>query len=161
MSETSFKTLPNQRCVLPSKWALGSQESSKPPSPGYVAYRTCAEAFNEAVTKLYGENKKNLKVLDLGCGTGLVGKVLKERFGFANLVGLDVSEDMLEIAKKRDIYNKFIYAYVSNERVNDIKSAEFDAVVSAGVFTIGQVRPNAFDEIIRWIKPGKSRFNGY
>ena len=115
---------------------------------------TCAEAFNEAVCELYGENKKNLKVLDLGCGTGLAGKVLKERFGFTNLVGLDVSEDMLKKARKREIYTKFIYAYVSNERVEEIKNAEFDAVVSSGVFTTGQVRPNAFDEIVRWIKPG-------
>lgn len=139
---------------FPSKWVFGSQKGSDPPSPGYVAYMTCAVAFNEAASKVYGENKKNLKVLDLGCGTGLVGKVLKERFGFLNLVGLDVSEDMLEKAEKREIYTRFIYAYVSNERVDEIRSAEFDAVVSAGVFTVGQVRPNAFDEIVRWIKPG-------
>lgn len=120
---------------------------------------TCAEALNKATSEVFGENKKNLKVLDLGCGTGLVGKVLKEKFGFTNLVGLDASEEMLEIAKNRAIYNKHISTFVTNERVNDIKTGEFDAVVSAGVFTIGLVRPNAFDEVLRWIKPGLSSVN--
>jgi len=40
--------------------------------------------------------------------------------------------------------------------MDEIESAEFDAVVAAGVVTPGQVKPNAFDEILRWIKPGES-----
>ena len=109
-----------------------------------------------AATEMHGENKKNLKILDLGCSTGIVGEPLKERFGFVNLVGLDVSEDMLKKAKEKEVYNKFVCSYVTNERMDEIESAEFDAVVAAGVVTPGQFKPNAFDEILRWIKPGES-----
>ena len=136
------------------QWALGSQETS----PGYVGHLRCADAFNAAATEIYGdEDKKNLKLLDFGCGTGLLGQVLKEKFGFNNLVGLDVSEDMLEKAKQKAIYNKLICSYVTNERIGDIENGEFDGAGSAGTVTPGQIKPHAFDEILRWIKPGNCR----
>ena len=91
----------------------------------------------------------------MGCGTGLAGKLLKEKFGFENLTGLDASEEMLEIAREKAIYNKFICSYVTNERVAEIENAEFDGVLASGVIVPGLIRPNELDEIIRWIKPGK------
>ena len=47
--------------------------------------------------------KKNSKILDAGCGTGLVAKVLDD-MNFKNIVGLDYSIDMLKIAKDKKIY---------------------------------------------------------
>lgn len=116
------------------------------------------------MSEIYGDtDKKNLKLLDLGCGTGLVGEILKEKYGFDNLVGLDVSEDMLEKAKEKGIYKKLICSYVTNvnERVADIENTEFDGVLASAVITPGQIRPPAFDEILRWIRPGKSMFYSY
>lgn len=40
---------------------------------------------------------ENLKILDLGCGTGLLAKFLSRR----DLVGIDLSFKMLKVAKKR------------------------------------------------------------
>ena len=145
--------------VFTFKWANGSQQD---PCPGYVGHIECADAFSAVVSEIYGaSDKKNLKLLDLGCGTGLVGKILKEKLGFVNLVGLDVSQDMLEKAKEKGIYKKLICSYVTEERVADIENAEFDGVLASGVITPGQIRAPAFDEIIRWIKPGKSIFSNY
>ena len=45
-------------------------------------------------------NDKNLKIVDIGCGTGLVGKFLQNK-GYLYYDGLDISEEMLEIAKSR------------------------------------------------------------
>ena len=45
-------------------------------------------------------NDKNLKIVDIGCGTGLVGKFLQNK-GYMYYDGLDISEEMLEIAKSR------------------------------------------------------------
>lgn len=42
-------------------------------------------------------------VLDLGCGTGMVGIVLSD-LPLGPLVGIDVSERMLEIARSRELY---------------------------------------------------------
>ena len=49
-------------------------------------------------------NDKNLKIVDIGCGTGLVGKFLKNK-GYLYYDGLDISEEMLEIAKSRGYHH--------------------------------------------------------
>jgi len=45
----------------------------------------------------------DVEVLDLGCGTGLVGQHLNER-GFGNISGVDVSGNMLEEAAAKNVY---------------------------------------------------------
>ena len=144
-------------CVifLPLQWVMGSELGSSPVPPGYVGHIKCADAFNAAASEAFGDSKTNLKLLDLGCGTGLLGQTLKEKFGFGNLVGLDVSEDMLEKAKEKGIYNKLICSFVSNAGVAGIENAEFEGVLASGVICEGQIRPDDFEEILRWIKPGK------
>jgi len=42
-------------------------------------------------------------VLDMGCGTGLVGQALVNN-KFEKITGVDCSEGMLEEAEKKDIY---------------------------------------------------------
>ena len=45
---------------------------------------------------------------------------------------------------------------MTNKKVNEIQDGEFDALVCAAAVTPGQIRPEAFDEILRWMKPGKA-----
>ena len=40
-------------------------------------------------------------ILDLACGTGAMGAALRHRFRAADIVGLDVNQAMLEVARKR------------------------------------------------------------
>ena len=80
-------------------------------------------------------------MLDLGCGTGLLGQILEEKYGFENMVGLDLSEEMLAKAREKGIYKRLICSYVTNERVADIQNAEYDGVLAAGVFTPRQIKP--------------------
>src|SRR5687767_3797082 len=42
-------------------------------------------------------------ILDAGCGTGLVGEILS-LLGYGRLVGLDISDGMLERARRREAY---------------------------------------------------------
>ena len=43
------------------------------------------------------------KILDAGCGTGLVGEILNNN-EFKNLIGVDFSQEMLNIAKQKNVY---------------------------------------------------------
>ena len=49
--------------------------------------------------------KNNPKILDIACGTGSLTKEMIKLSTAANVVGLDFSLSMLEIAKKRQIEN--------------------------------------------------------
>ena len=69
-------------------------------------------------------------VIDLGCGTGLFGTEIKQFCEY--LEGVDLSEKMLDVAKKKNVYNKLIHqdilAYLSNTSLN------FDYFISTDVF---------------------------
>tara|TARA_B100000029_G_scaffold378502_1_gene373263 strand:- start:399 stop:1025 length:627 start_codon:yes stop_codon:yes gene_type:complete len=90
----------------------------------------------------------NCKILDAGCGTGLVGIELKKN-GYSNINGVDFSQDMLDLVPKK-IYKKI-------EKIDLNKSLKFntnvyDVIICVGTFTYGHVKPHALDEFIRIIK---------
>ena len=69
-------------------------------------------------------------MLDLGCGTGLVGRALQENFKY--IVGIDISEKMIQEAKKIKIYDKLV-RYEIIEYLNS-KTLCFDFFIAADVF---------------------------
>lgn len=93
---------------------------------------------------------KPAKILDAGAGTGLVGECLAEA-GYKDLVAMDLSQGMLDEAKKKNIYNDFHQMALGASL--DFLSNEFDSVISVGVFTQGHAPANSFDELIRITKP--------
>lgn len=64
------------------------------------------ELLSNALVK-YGNIKPTdeLKVVDLGCGDGAVGKAMYEK-GFTNLTGVDISSKMMDIAAKKGVYSE-------------------------------------------------------
>jgi predicted TPR repeat methyltransferase len=85
------------------------------------------------ITEIIVGNNPNLQlgsVLDLGCGTGLIGDEIKRYC--SNLEGVDLSFSMLEQARAKNIYNKLIQKdikdYLSIEVLN------FDYFILADVF---------------------------
>ncbi len=69
-------------------------------------------------------------ILDLGCGTGLTGQIIKSTNN--KLYGVDISSNMLQIAQQKNIYEQLyhqdIIQYLKN---NTIK---FDFIIAADVF---------------------------
>lgn len=61
--------------------------------------------YNQMVKALIAsipfDTKKNIEVIDLGCGTGTISKAVKSNFPDASITCLDIAENMLEIAKKK------------------------------------------------------------
>ena len=93
---------------------------------------------------------KTAKIIDVGCGTGLVGEKLKAK-DFIYFDGIDISEDMLSIAKSRGYRNLFLGSL--NKQLPVLDDA-YDAAMCIGVFTHGHVSSDRFNELCRIVKPG-------
>ena len=89
-------------------------------------------------------------VLDAGAGTGLFGTILSV-LGYEDLVGIDISERMLEKAGEKDAYHS-LHRMVLGETLG-FEDDYFSAAVSVGVFTTNHASPEAFDELVRVVEP--------
>lgn len=72
---------------------------------------------------------KALDVLNLGCGTGNCGPFLAPHA--RQLVGVDQSPDMLEVAATKGFYTELIEAEIGSDLAQG--EAGFDLIVAAGV----------------------------
>ena len=128
-------------------------------------YDTIADRFDEVVNRydlgrrieivfdemLAGEPLAGRRLLDVGCGTGLVGAYLVSH-GYSAIDGLDFSAEMLSQARSKQVYQTLIQGDLNT--VLDISDQTYDAGISCGTFTHGHVEADALDEILRVLKPG-------
>ncbi len=75
----------------------------------------------------------DLKVLDLGCGSGLCGKYLAKKFSSCEIVGVDISSAMLSVAASKKIYKELIKDDIEHYLLHEKR--KFDIVVAADVLT--------------------------
>lgn len=69
-------------------------------------------------------------VLDLGCGTGLVGEKIRENC--QRLEGIDLSQKMVELAARKQVYDKVTKADIVEYLAS--KELDFDCFIAADVF---------------------------
>ena len=120
---------------------------------GYVAPKLAAEQLSD---KLHERGlSKNAHIIDLGCGTGLVGEHL-HKLGYKNVDGVDISPESIRIAKEKQVYREFFCGYMASDECKDlgIEANQYDAAICIGVFTIGHVKSKGFDDLIHVVKPG-------
>ncbi|KAJ8109926.1 hypothetical protein OPT61_g7097 [Boeremia exigua] len=94
---------------------------------------------------------KNLRIVDAGCGTGLVGNELA-KMGAEDIVGLDISKGMLEVAQKTAAYKNLAIADLTDRLA--FEDGEFDALTCCGTFTHGHLGPGPLSEFVRVVKSG-------
>lgn len=104
----------------------------------------CAKALQEQISDY------NIKILDVGCGTGLSGLALKEA-GFQHIDGCDLSQGMLNKASELKIYKR-LFSCNLNEPPIGAEHEEYDALTAVGVFSFGHIMPQAVEELLRVIK---------
>ena len=145
--------------LLERAYALDSDEKSR------ALYRDWAETYDQtmlqglhyrspdkvaALLAAHLADRKAL-VLDIGCGTGLVGQGLAGH-GFVTIDGLDVSPEMMQVAARRGVYRHFIAADLNLPLA--IASDSYDGASCCGTFTHGHVAAACLDELFRILKPG-------
>ncbi len=96
---------------------------------GQLSYKT-PTLLHQQYQNIFPGKKIN-DCMDLGCGTGLAG--LKFSACCKQLLGIDISAEMLAVAEEKDIYDKLIKAdildYLSSQ------AAPVDLIVAADVLT--------------------------
>ena len=120
---------------------------------GYIGPVIAVDLF---VPKLQEFGYKNdARVLDLGCGTGLIGEQLHKR-GYTNIDGVDLTPEMLEIAKTKGIYGSLQQGSMGSEQSKELGVAEgkYDAAICIGVFNLAHVQSEGFNDLIHVVKPG-------
>ncbi|HEY5084880.1 MAG TPA: methyltransferase domain-containing protein, partial [Rhizomicrobium sp.] len=89
----------------------------------------------------------NLRVLDLGCGTGLTGLLFKPRA--ACLTGIDLSPAMIEKARARDVYDSLIMGDIETTL-----NGEYDLILAADTLVyLGDLGP-VFAAVVDHLAPG-------
>lgn len=145
--------------------ALRPENGLKPIPKNFVAdlFDEYADSFDEhlvdtlkydAPSKLMGllnpSSNGEFELLDMGCGTGLMGRLLKPYA--KKIIGIDLSKEMLARAKLTGAYDE-LFAEDIFEFLNKC-SDQFDLVVAADVFIyIGELS-NIFMALSRIVKVG-------
>lgn len=94
--------------------------------------------------------RTDARILDAGAGTGLVGEILN-KMGYCNLIAMDMSQGMLNEARRKKIYIK-LHRMVMGEPLG-FKTNYFDAIICVGTLTLGHAPASSLYELVRITKP--------
>ena len=149
---------PADHCGVALRLAAYGLASPERAPPAYVAtlFDQHAEAFDDILVRRLGydvpalaralvgsqrEIAPQTRLLDVGCGTGLVGAAFADVAGA--IIGLDLSEEMLALADARGVYDD-LYVGDAAEFMASWDEAPFDLVVAADVWPyLGDLIPFA------------------
>ena len=111
---------------------------------GYQAPDAAVEALQKHLPSL------DSAILDMGCGTGLVGELLHD-LGYRHLDGLDLSPEMLEKAEARGVYRALGEADLTHTLTLE---PIYDAVICVGVFSHQRRQPFDLVKLFAGLKAG-------
>lgn len=90
------------------------------------------------IIKFSSEKQFFNRLLDLGCGTGLIGEAFKDLI--TTIHGLDLSSSMIEIAHNKEIYDQLITGDI-HAALGDFEKTSYDLLIAADVFTyVGEIK---------------------
>ncbi|CAA9330433.1 MAG: hypothetical protein AVDCRST_MAG34-221 [uncultured Nocardioidaceae bacterium] len=112
------------------------------------SYRAPAVVAETVVTRRPGADS----ALDVGCGTGLVGRALRARGFSGQILGLDISQASLQIAEQGGAYDSLERADLQQPLA--VEDESVDAVVCAGVMTYLPDVEEVWREFARVVRPG-------
>ena len=126
------------------EWGEGNKYDRDMIDWNYTGPKETVEVLNKY------QKKKNIKIYDAGCGTGLVGVELK-KYGFKDFYGADLSQRLLDLVPN-GLYKKLVKSDLNKPILEDENI--YDVVMCVGTFTFGHVKPHALDEFLRITKKG-------
>ncbi len=118
---------------------------------GYLGPRFMADLFDRHSGRSDGD-RPSMRILDAGCGTGLLGEELSQ-LDYPPIDGFDLSPEMARQAADRSGYGQVLGDIDIMSADNAFEPGSYDAVLCAGVFTLGHVAPDALNVLLRLASP--------
>jgi len=150
LSDAYAVETPDDSIQLYKDWA-DTYDADFIAAKGYVGYLNAARFFLEQ------EGRPDGPVLDVGCGTGVVGVALRDG-GIDAVDGIDISQEMLDQARSKKAQDgSFAYTELIQADLTEtiaLESNTYAGIVSAGTFTHGHLGPESLDELWRVAAPG-------
>ncbi len=112
---------------------------------GYVTPERCAKALAKHSKDMHAP------ILDFGCGTGLSGLALKLA-GFDVIDGADVTQDMLDGAKAKQLYRNLSLIEPGADLTHT--PGTYAAITAIGVIGTGAAPISVFDIIMKGLAKG-------
>jgi SAM-dependent methyltransferase len=122
---------------------------------GFHDPKKCAELTTECFN-LTGKSKDDCDILDMGCGTGLVGKYLKDD-GFAKITGLDACPAMLQECKdnKPGVHLELIELFLGKPETYPANlHNRFDVITASGILADNHLDNSVFEEMLLSLRTG-------
>lgn len=112
---------------------------------GYSAPKITVNKFSTLLPN------RESSIVDVGCGTGLVGKELANQ-GYSNIDGYDISPEMLKIAHLSKVYRKL--KEIDLNKGSKKKSNPYDTLICVGSFGYGALGPEAIKNLVELVISG-------
>ena len=125
-------------------WAA-SYERNLQDDYGYIAPQLAGAAFAAHCPD------SDARILDFGCGTGLVGQALAG-YGFRQIDGLDISPKMLDEARAKEIYGDLMIGDMTQPI--ELGGRVYDAAIGVGCFGGGHLGPEHLPGMVDCVRPG-------
>lgn len=91
--------------------------------------------------------------LDIGCGSGLLGQALTQRFGQLEIDGIDLSSRMLALARAKTCYRQLLHGDAVEEMLR-LPAGRYQLIASADMLIyLGELGP-LFDAVTHALAPG-------
>lgn len=96
-------------------------------------------------------NLRGKRVLDVGCGTGILLKELVSKKQFKEAIGIDLSKEMLSVARRNNKNEKMKFALASMNKI-PFKDGYFDLIISTNALDCVEDVEKVLKELFRTLK---------
>lgn len=115
------------------------------------------EMLEALIQYVFLKSEAPLNILELGCGTGNLSRILVEQFPQGELTVVDLSEEMLAQTKsKLQKLGRSVHTVANGFMEVTFPENHFDLVVSSLALhhVLDEDKPALYGQIFKWLKPG-------